>query len=138
MDSSYDSSTSKTSENESQNSRFNESSGPSSDNDGSQGPFTISSLPSKQYTFPQVDPYQYCSPIFFSFDKETYALMKNSIQNRTSITLQDLKSCDTRGILNLNRWRKMKESLCLEEKESGCYYLCLNLLPKLKIGAIEE
>lgn len=94
--------------------------------------------PTKQRIFSPLDPYQYISPTFYSFDERSYALMKFAIQSNTSTTLEALKEVDARGILNLKRWRKMKDNLCLEKNDNGIYYLCFNLPPKLKISYIEE
>lgn len=93
---------------------------------------------SKQSTFAPLNPHLYVSHTFYSFDKKSYDLMKNAIQDNVSMTLEALKSCDTRDMLDLKRWRKMKENICLGQNEDGSFCLYLKASPKLKISYIEE
>ena len=52
-----------------------------------------------------LDPYLYVSPRYFSsFDRETYRLMEIDLQGKSVITIEMIKSHDTRGLIDLKTW----------------------------------
>lgn len=107
--------------------------------DHPQGTFTNFEELRRKRTFSSLDPSQYVSNRYYSFEKKSYDLMKDAMQGNISVTLEALKSCDSRGMLDLKRWRKMKDNLCLEKNEDCSTYLCLSSPPpKMKISYIEE
>ena len=84
------------------------------------------------------NPYQYLSHIYFSFNRESYNLMIRVLQDNISISLEMLRACDDRGMLDLKKWRRFKDSLCVEKNEDGSSCLCLCEEPKLRIACIED
>ena len=98
---------------------------------------SLQELPKPIITLPP-DPFQYVSPIFYSFNEKSYNLMRIAIQSNTSITLQELQACDLRRTHDLKIWRKIKDNLSLEQNENGLYCLYLRSSPKLKISYIEK
>ena len=106
--------------------------------DFQEGNITCMEQQAMQTVFPSLDPFKYVSPTFYSFDAKSYDLMKSAIKDSSSMTLEALKEGDIQGILDLKRWRKMRDKLCLKSSTDGSSYLCLNFPPNLKISYIEE
>ena len=84
-----------------------------------------------------LDPYQYISRTIFSFDKRMYELMQEDLQGGV-ITLEVLKANDVHGLLNLKRWKRMKDGFSLCPIENGGQCICLKSAPQLKIACIED
>ncbi|MCO5611013.1 hypothetical protein L7F22_065261, partial [Adiantum nelumboides] len=85
-----------------------------------------------------IDPLSYLSPTYYCFDRDTYNLMVMGLHEGTSISLDTLKRYDTRGMLDLKKWRQIQESLSLLHIEGGVLGLCLKVEPKLRIACIED
>ncbi|KAI5072066.1 hypothetical protein GOP47_0012172 [Adiantum capillus-veneris] len=71
------------------------------------------------------DPNLYVSTTYFSFHRETYNYMIRVLQSDLSTTLKTLKTYDSRDMLDLKKWRKMKDELYvgLDEDRRLCLYL---------------
>lgn len=84
-----------------------------------------------------VDLSLHISSHFFTFDRETYALMVSDLHGDMYVTLQHLKECKEKAIHNIKKWRKMKDGLALFQRDEG-FYLCLKAAPHLLIAPKEE
>lgn len=84
-----------------------------------------------------LDPYLYVSHTVFSFDKRTYELMQEDLLGG-AVTLEVLKANDVRGLLNLKRWKRMKDDFSLCPVKNGGQCICLKSAPHLKIACIED
>ena len=87
-----------------------------------------------------LDPYLYVSPRYFSFDRETYRLMEIDLQWKLVITIEMIKSHDARGLIDLKRWKRLKENLCVlgstpTATQSG---IRLKSAPHLRVPCIED
>ncbi|MCO5579680.1 hypothetical protein L7F22_033538 [Adiantum nelumboides] len=60
-----------------------------------------------------LDPYLYVSSRYFSFDRATYKLMEFDLEGRLIISIQEIKDRDARGLLDLKRWRQIRDDICL-------------------------
>ncbi|MCO5571057.1 hypothetical protein L7F22_024788 [Adiantum nelumboides] len=74
----------------------------------------------------------------YSFDRNAYILMVTTLQNALFVSLPTLKSFDVRGLLDLKKWRRMRENLCLIEDDNGSPCLSLNNEPSKRIACIED
>ncbi|KAI5062451.1 hypothetical protein GOP47_0022990 [Adiantum capillus-veneris] len=83
-----------------------------------------------------LDPY--VSRFFYYFCQSSYNSMKLALQGEHSPSLKELQACDPSGMLDLKRWRRMKERLCLRTDVEGFWCLCTATPPNLKISPIEE
>ncbi|MCO5564558.1 hypothetical protein L7F22_018222 [Adiantum nelumboides] len=81
---------------------------------------------------------QHLSPRYFSFHKQAYDLIIYALQQHKTLSLPTLQACDPNGVLNMKKWARMKESLCLRVVENGSFALCLKSNPTLRIACIEE
>lgn len=54
------------------------------------------------------------------------------------MTLSILKAHDVQGVLNLKRWKRMKEAFSLTPSNDSCQCICLKSPPNLKIAAMED
>lgn len=73
-----------------------------------------------------------CSHTLCLFYKKYYNLMTNAIQNYKSITLEDLKICNTRVIHDWKRWTKIKNNLCFGAKWRLFLLSLLTLITQIK------
>ncbi|MCO5602843.1 hypothetical protein L7F22_056982 [Adiantum nelumboides] len=88
--------------------------------------------------FISIDVTQHLSSRYFAFDRDAYNLMITSLQEDTSMSLHELKIIDHRGVLDLKKWRKMKEVLCLREVENGSLCIHLKSNPSTRVACLED
>ena len=84
------------------------------------------------------NPYQYLSTKYFSFDREVYTFMIRALQSGMVTTLETLKTYDSRGMLDLKRWRRMKDTLYVASDQDGSMCLFLKDVPSTRIACIED
>ncbi|MCO5600989.1 hypothetical protein L7F22_055106 [Adiantum nelumboides] len=84
-----------------------------------------------------IDVTQHISSRYFAF-RDAYSLMITSLQEDTTMSLHALKMIDHRGMLDLKKWRKKKEVLCLREVENGSLCICLKADPSTRIACMED
>ncbi|MCO5560080.1 hypothetical protein L7F22_013686 [Adiantum nelumboides] len=85
-----------------------------------------------------IDVTQHISSRYFAFDRDAYSLTITSLQEDTTMSLHALKMIDHRGMLDLKKWRKIKEVLCLKEVENGSLCICLKADPSTRIACMED
>ena len=85
-----------------------------------------------------VDPSFYVSHTFFAFDMVSYKLMEADLRGEIMVTLEKLKAHDVRGLLNLKRWKRMKEDMSLCAMTGGGQCICLKSIPTMKIACMED
>ncbi|MCO5567420.1 hypothetical protein L7F22_021111 [Adiantum nelumboides] len=49
------------------------------------------------------DPFKHLSSLYFSFDRKAYGLMVRDLKGEISVSLEMLKACDVRGMLDLKK-----------------------------------
>ncbi|KAI5059584.1 hypothetical protein GOP47_0025903 [Adiantum capillus-veneris] len=79
-----------------------------------------------QCSWVDLDPSSYTSKIFFSFDEMTYSLMAKDLGGTETMSLAMLQAIDVRGLFDLKKWNRMKDSLMLCPGiglEIGCLHL---------------
>ncbi|MCO5564813.1 hypothetical protein L7F22_018481 [Adiantum nelumboides] len=85
-----------------------------------------------------IDVTKHISSSYFAFDRDAYSLMITSLQEDTTMSLHALKMIDHRGMLDLKKWRKIKEVLCLREVENCSLCICLKADPSTRIACMED
>lgn len=73
-----------------------------------------------------IDAFAYTSKTFFSFDRPTYNLMLGCIGDGLVVTIDVLKTHDRRGILDVKRWARIKDSLHIVVTQWGSKCLALS------------
>ncbi|MCO5568188.1 hypothetical protein L7F22_021884 [Adiantum nelumboides] len=84
------------------------------------------------------DPFKHLSSLYFSFDRKAYGLMVRDLKGEISVSLEMLKACDVRGMLDLKKWRRMKDTFGLAGVDNGSTCIVQQTQPKLQIACIED
>ncbi|KAI5061869.1 hypothetical protein GOP47_0022408 [Adiantum capillus-veneris] len=66
-----------------------------------------------------LDAFAFASTRYFAFDRQTYGLMIASIESGQTITISALKAHDKRGVLDLKKWARMRDSLHVMVDQGG-------------------
>ncbi|MCO5613433.1 hypothetical protein L7F22_067709 [Adiantum nelumboides] len=84
------------------------------------------------------NPKLHMSNTFFVFDREVHHYMMRVLQSGTSTTLDTLKTYDYKGMLDLKKWRGMKDELCVGHDEDRELCLYLKDAPTKRIPCVED
>ncbi|MCO5611756.1 hypothetical protein L7F22_066014 [Adiantum nelumboides] len=84
------------------------------------------------------DPFKHLSSLYFSFDRKAYGLMVRDLKGEISVSLEMLKACDVRGMLDLKKWRRMKDTFGLAGVDNGSTCIVQQTQPKVQIACIED
>ncbi|MCO5547551.1 hypothetical protein L7F22_001001 [Adiantum nelumboides] len=84
------------------------------------------------------DPFKHLSSLYFSFDRKAYGLMVRDLKGEISVSLEMLKACDIRRMLDLKKWRRMKDTFGLAGVDNGSTCIVQQTQPKLQIACIED
>ncbi|MCO5584014.1 hypothetical protein L7F22_037933 [Adiantum nelumboides] len=119
-----------------------EGSSQSSDDDSANESFNVGEMVDRDFegihenNMP--DPFKHLSSLYFSFDRKTYSLMVRDLKGEISVSLEMLKACDVRGMLDLKKWRRMKDTFGLAGVDNGSTCIVQQTQPKLQIACIED
>ncbi|MCO5554429.1 hypothetical protein L7F22_007959 [Adiantum nelumboides] len=119
-----------------------ESSSQSSDDDSANESFNVGEMVDRDFegihenNMP--DPFKHLSSLYFSFDRKAYGLMVRDLKGEISVSLEMLKACDVRGMLDLKKWRRMKDTFGLAGVDNGSTCIVQQTQPKLQIACIED
>ncbi|MCO5585796.1 hypothetical protein L7F22_039732 [Adiantum nelumboides] len=119
-----------------------EGSSQSSDDDSANESFNVGEMVDRDFegihenNMP--DPFKHLSSLYFSFDRKAYGLMVRDLKGEISVSLEMLKACDVRGLLDLKKWRRMKDTFGLARVDNGSTCIVQQTQPKLQIACIED
>ncbi|MCO5579889.1 hypothetical protein L7F22_033753 [Adiantum nelumboides] len=119
-----------------------EGSSQSSDDDSANESFNVGEMVDRDFegihqnNMP--DPFKHLSSLYFSFDRKAYGLMVRDLKGEISVSLEMLKACDVRGMLDLKKWRRMKDTFGLARVDNGSTCIVQQTQPKLQIACIED
>ncbi|MCO5569696.1 hypothetical protein L7F22_023412 [Adiantum nelumboides] len=84
------------------------------------------------------DPFKHLSSLYLSFDRKAYGLMVRDLKGEISVSLEMLKACDVRGMLDLKKWQRRKDTFGLAGVDNGFTCIVQQTQPKLQIACIED
>ncbi|MCO5578720.1 hypothetical protein L7F22_032565 [Adiantum nelumboides] len=119
-----------------------EGSSQSSDDDSANESFNVGEMVDRDFegihenNMP--DPFKHLSSLYFSFDRKAYGLMVRDLKGEISVSLEMLKACNVRGMLDLKKWRRMKDTFGLAGVDNGSTCIVQQTQPKLQIACIED
>ncbi|MCO5557658.1 hypothetical protein L7F22_011226 [Adiantum nelumboides] len=119
-----------------------EGSSQSSDDDSANESFNVDEMVDRDFegihenNMP--DPFKHLSSLYFSFDRKAYGLMVRDLKGEISVSLEMLKACDVRRMLDLKKWRRMKDTFGLAGVDNGSTCILQQTQPKLQIACIED
>ena len=62
-----------------------------------------------------LDPFMFCSPMYFAFNEGTYKLMVEDLLGHIKVTIESLKETSKGAPLTILAWRRMKTRLMLKK-----------------------
>ncbi|MCO5577975.1 hypothetical protein L7F22_031812 [Adiantum nelumboides] len=119
-----------------------EGSSQSSDDDSANESFNVGEMVDRDFegihenNMP--DLFKHLFSLYFSFDRKAYGLMVRDLKGEISVSLEMLKACDVRGMLDLKKWRRMKDTFGLAGVDNGSTCIVQQTQPKLQIACIED